>query len=200
MVLLSECLKANPQLAHAYYLKGVIYMELGDTAQSVFNLQESVNKAPDYSSYVLLGQLYSAKKDALALDFYRLALKLQPNSIEAYYGIGMFYQKTEDYPAAIQAYQELIEKADPEYVEAYYNIGYIYLEYSADNEKAIEYFSKAIEKRSNYFQAYHNRGVAYELLKQYELARKDYQTALGILPNYQLSVEGLNRLDKSNHP
>ena len=61
---------------------------------------------------------------------------------------------------------------------------------------AIESFSKCIELKSNYFQAYHNRGFAYEQKKNYVLARQDYQKALQILPNYQLSVDALNRLDK----
>lgn len=197
MQLLVECLKADPMLARAYFLKGMIYLQLGDTAQAVFNFQETVMKNPDsYESYMMLGNLYATKGDSLAKEYYNLALKLYPKSIEAYYGLAMYYQEKAEYEKAIETYLELLEKADNEYVEAYYNLGYIYLNFSVNNQKAIEYFTKVIELRNNYVQAYHNRGVAYELEKRYPEARADYQRALSILPNYDLSIQGLNRLDQ----
>ena len=49
-------------------------------------------------------------------------------------------------------------------------------------EKAIEYYSKAIELNPQFFQAYNNRGNAYRALKQYQDAINDYDEAIELNP------------------
>jgi tetratricopeptide (TPR) repeat protein len=61
---------------------------------------------------------------------------------------------------------------------------------------AIRYFSKAIEADPGYYEAYYNRGYSFELLGDVMNARNDYKTSLRIRPDYQLSIEALNRLDR----
>lgn len=188
--------KLNANKAHVYFVKSLIYKETGDTIRAIDNLFTVIEKDPEsYEGYMLLGSLHASKKDSLALPFFRNALNLKPNSIEAYYNMAMFYQDNNQPDKALKTYNDLLENADPNYLFAFYNIGYIYLHEKNDYDQAIENFTKSIELKSNYFQAYHNRGFAYEQKGEYALARQDYQKALDILPNYELSIAGLNRLD-----
>ncbi len=200
MEYLVKAIRLDDQLAKAYYLKAIIYEETGDTALAITNLQIASNKEPKmYPAYMKLGSIYAKKQDSLALDYFRIAIMLNEKSIEAYYNIAMFYQENELYQKAIDKYNLLLQHADPEFYEAYFNKGYIYLEFLHNYPKAIEEFTKAIELKNNYYQAYHNRGLANELAGNFIDARKDYLLALNILPNYSLSLDGINRIHQKTN-
>jgi Flp pilus assembly protein TadD len=83
----------------------------------------------------------------------------------------------------------------PDSKEANYNLGYINLVYLNDFEKAVKFFTRAIDLDPKYTDAYFNRGYSCELMGDFVNARKDYQKALDLSPNYDRSIEGLNRLD-----
>lgn len=59
-----------------------------------------------------------------------------------------------------------------------------------NNPEAISNYNKAIELNPRYVDAYHNRGVAHERMKDFDLALNDYLTATSIDPNYSLSYIG----------
>ncbi|MEA3444823.1 MAG: tetratricopeptide repeat protein [Bacteroidota bacterium] len=183
--------------ARVYFIKSLIFKETGDTIRALESLFTSVEKNPEYyDAWMLLGSLHAVKQDSLTLQFFRNALRVVPNSIEAYYNMAMFYQNNNNPEKALRTYDDLLEKAEPDYLFAIYNKAYIYLHFMDDLDKAIELFTKSIELKNNYYQAWHNRGFAYEQKREFVPARKDYEKAIQIMPNYPLSIEGLNRLDK----
>lgn len=197
MDLVLRAQKINDKNARVYFVKSLIYKETGDTVRAIDNLYTVIEKDPDhYEGYMLLGSIYATQKDSLALSLFRNALNLKPQSTEAYYSIGMFYQDNNQPDKALKTYHDLLEKADPDYLLAFFNIGFINLNYLKNYDSAITFFTKSIDLKSNYYQAFHNRGFAYEQKGELALARQDYQKALAILPNYELSVDGLNRLDR----
>ncbi len=197
MEYLVQAIRIDKELAKAYYLKSIIYEETGDTSLAITNLQIAANKnSKMYPAYMKLGTLYAAKRDSLALDYFRIALLLNEESIEAYYNMAMFYQENGYFEKALQQYDSLLANADSEFYDAHYNKGFIFLEFLEDYPKAIEAFSNVIEMKNNYYQAYHNRGLAYELQGNLEQAKADYLQALNILPNYNLSLEGINRVEQ----
>ena len=55
----------------------------------------------------------------------------------------------------------------------------------------------AINIDKNYAEAYYNRGYTYELMNDFDNARKDYKMAMQIKTNYQKAIEGMNRLEKN---
>ena len=95
---------------------------------------------------------------------------------------------------AVEAYSSLL-KIDPDYKFALYNIGFINLVYKKDFERSVQYFTQVIELDQQYFEAYYNRGYAYELMGMLNEARWDYQKTLELEVNYPRAIEGLNRLD-----
>ena len=182
--------------ASAYFTRAIGLLEQGDTIHAVSDLMQAVDKNQQYyEAYVQLGELYSIKKDQTAVLYLNNALKIRPQSREALYMLGLFYQETGQYEKAISSYR-LLGKSDTAFREAPYNIGYICLVYLKDFPRAVTFFTESLKKDPGYYQAYFNRGYAYELAGDYKKAYDDYQRSLKIEVNYDKAIEGLNRLDK----
>jgi tetratricopeptide (TPR) repeat protein len=187
--------KINPK---AYFLRGFAYTELGDTALAIRNFQAAADQDQHYyEAYLELGALYSAQKNPLAAGYLETATRIAPGRGEAYYLLGLAYQEQGNIPKAVETYQKLLTVI-PDFKEAIYNLGYINLVYLNNFNEAIKYFTRAISLDPKYTDAYFNRGYSYELLGDLANARKDYEKALEITPNYERSVQGLNRLDSLN--
>ena len=184
--------EVNPE---AYFIRAIALLESGDTGKAVVDLQKAVDQNQGYyDAYIKLGELFSLRKDAIAADYLKNALAIRPESKEALYLLGMFYQETNQAYKAIETYKRL-QKVDNTLRNAPYNAGYVYLVYLKDYPSAISSFTEAIKTDSSYYEAYFNRGYAYELMGSYDHATADYKKALKIEVNYPNAVEGLNRLD-----
>jgi len=182
--------------AGAYFTRAIGLLEQGDTVRAVTDLKKAVDKNQEYyEAYVQLGELYSLRKDPVAELYFKNALNLRPTSREALYMLGLYYQETGNYSGAIETYR-FLASVDTAFREPSYNTGYIYLVYLKDFSKAAQFFSESIKKDPAYYEAYFNRGYAYELAGDYKKAREDYERSLKIHVNYDKAIEGLNRLDK----
>ena len=191
-----EVITRDKTNATARFTRALALIETGDTAHAVGDLMDAVKLNQLYfEAYMLLGDLFSTRKDPLAAGYYNNALRIRPNSKEAMYSLGMFYQESGQFPKAIGTY-EVLSKLDTTFRDAPYNIGYINLVYLQNFEKAVEYFTKAIVRDSGYADSWYNRGLSYEQMKEYQKAYDDYQKALKLKVNYDKAVQGLNRLDK----
>ncbi|MBK9273372.1 MAG: tetratricopeptide repeat protein [Flavobacteriales bacterium] len=194
MELVNTALRMDPHLAKGYYLKGWIYKEAGDTALAISSLRTAVEQDPGhYSAFIQLGLLHAGLHDRLAVDYYRSALAIRPNSVEALYNLGMYQQDHGEDSLAMDTYARIAE-VDSLNALAPYNTGYIHLEHRQDPRSAIAWFTKATELNTNYHQAWYNRGVAYERLDRLDSAAADYQVALLIRPDYDLAAEALQRV------
>jgi tetratricopeptide (TPR) repeat protein len=183
--------KLNP-LPHL--IKGYTYAFAGDTVLAIKSYLEAVNIDQDYyDAYIQLGLIYSVAGNKLAIDYFNNALNTNPQSVEALYALGMFYQEKEEVDNAIASYNRLLV-IDPQNVYAIYNLGFINLVYLGDYEQAINYFGQAADLKPDYFEAIYNQGYAYELSGDYETARRLYNIVLEIEVNYDKAIAGLNRI------
>ncbi|HRY98862.1 MAG TPA: tetratricopeptide repeat protein, partial [Bacteroidales bacterium] len=148
-----------------------------------------------FHAFMQLGLLFAAASDPLAEEYYKRALSLDPRSLEGLYNLGMYYQNQEMFNEAMQAYHDIL-RLDPGFRMAYYNLGYIHLAYLGVYAESVKYFSQALKVDPSYVEALYNRGYAFELMGDVMNARADYQRALQVQPNYELAVQGLNRLDR----
>lgn len=181
---------------HMYFTAGVILLERGDTANAVNNFQTTIEKEPKYyKAHIELARLFSLKKDPIAIQYYHNAIELLPESIEAYYSLGLFYQNTGDFDLANENYDHILTEIDSLVPYVYHNKGYIDF-LKMDFSSAVSTFTKVIQMDSNYVEAYLHRGVCYEKLNDFTNARADFKKCLELFPNYPLAVNGLNRLDK----
>jgi tetratricopeptide (TPR) repeat protein len=75
-------------------------------------------------------------------------------------------------------------------------MGAIELDVNKDVNKALAYFTKAINAEPKYAEAYYARGVCYQQLKDKNNAYSDFNMCLQLKPNYEPAVESLNKLGK----
>lgn len=191
-----NALRIDRTNAKAYFIKGFMFKESGDTARAISSFQTAVEQKPEYfDAFLQLGNLYAQQKNPLALQYYNKALQLRRNNTEALYGVAMYYQDNDFVDSAEALYQKILG-AEPDYKEALFNLGYINLIYKDDFSKALDYFSAAARLDTNDLRAIYNRGLCFEKLKKNDLAENDYRHALRIFPDYELAKEGLKRLGK----
>jgi tetratricopeptide (TPR) repeat protein len=191
---LNEVLRINKNNPKAYYLKGIIYKEGGDSALAISSFLTTTEQDPNYAlAFEQLGLIYAAKHDPRCIDFYNNVLKINPTSSQTLYNIGYFYQTHGDLDKAVEVYKEISVK-DPKFPNAPYNIGFILFEYQNKPAEALPYFLQAISINPNYVEAIYMSGLCNEKSGNQELAIKDYQAALKKNPNFELAIEGLKRL------
>lgn len=190
----NKALKQNNNLAQAYFLKGNIYRESGDTAKAISNLITTIEQDNKFvHAFQDLGVIYGARKNPIAFDYYNNALKINPNNSEVKYGIAKLLQDLGKTDEAIDAYTKLVE-TDKTCANCLFNLGVIFLETKKDNKKALDNFSGAIASNPEYLEAYLARGLTYSRLKDKASAKADYEMCLRLQPNYAPAVRGLNEL------
>ncbi len=192
----NEALKIDKHKGKAYFIKGFVYKESGDTVKAISSFQTCVEQEPEnYDAYMQLGILNSNKNNKLAPQYFGSALRLNPKSVEALYGRGLYYQNNKDFNKAFEDYTAILQ-IDPKYKDAHYNLGYIHLVYLKVYDQAIKHFSDAIACDQYFVQAYYNRGLCYENVGDIAAAEADFKHALSIFPSYKLAKDGLKRLSK----
>jgi tetratricopeptide (TPR) repeat protein len=190
----NKALKIDENLARAYYIKGSIYRESGDTARAVSSLETAIEQDNKYvDAFYDLGVIYAARKNPLALEYYNNVLRINPAHEDVAYARAKLLQDLGKIDEAVKEYENIIGKKKDCY-NCYYNLGAIYFGFKKDFTKAIEQFTKAIELNPNYIEAYFARGYIYELLKDKESARADYKMCLQIQSNYEPAIQELNNL------
>ncbi len=195
---INEALKSNVNLAEAYFLKGVVFQYAGDSVKAASSFQTAVEQKADYyDAYITLGLLYAAKKDSLAIQYYNSALSVRPNSQEALYDLGMYYQENGRYEDALKSYNQMT-RFDQKSALGFYNKGYLYLVYLHQMNNAIPSFDSALRANPSFRDAYHNRGLAYRESGKYKEARADFRTALQLDPQFDLSANELDDMDRKH--
>ena len=195
-IVLKDVATLDNNLAQMFFLQGLISLETVDTAGAIRNFQMAIDKEPDfYAAYIQAGKLFLAKHDDLAIHYFQSAIDLEPVSYEARYLLGLYYQDHGYLDEAHQQYEFIIQTIDSTQAPPYFNRGYIEMVYKGDYEKAIEWFSLAIERDPLYTEAWYNRGFSHELNGDLRKAREDYQQAMELSPNFPLAIKGLNRID-----
>lgn len=181
--------------AKAYFIKGFAQLEQNDTAKGIVNLQKATENDPEYyDAFIMLGHIFEVKGDPIAGNYLKTAVRIRPTSAEARYNYGIWLQEQEMIEDALVQYDALLV-IDPKNKNAWYNIGYINLVYLQNFNTAIDKFTKSIECDPTYAEAWYNRGLAYEELKQYTNARENYTQALKLKHNYENAIIAINRIE-----
>ncbi|MBP7399864.1 MAG: tetratricopeptide repeat protein [Chitinophagales bacterium] len=190
----NKVLKLDIQNADAYFYKGLIFKETGDTAKAISSFQTCTEVDPDYyDAYMQLGMLYSAKKDPIAIKYYNNAISVNDTSKEAEYGIAKYFQDAGDLENAISYYRNIIVD-DPQDADALYNLATIY--FGIDSiEKAYRYFDLTIKQSPARAIAYYGKGLCAEQLKKMDEAISNYKQAVNLDPELTEATERLKALN-----
>lgn len=193
---LDEALKLKNFNPTAHLIRSFLLKEANDTIGMLRMLQLVIDQNPkEKKAYLELGYYYQERLNPIAIQYYQNALKIDPKDKEIHYNLAKLYQDLQELDAAIQQYNTLLT-IDPKNIFAFNNIGYINLYYLDKYDEAIAYFTKAIDIDSTFINAVCNRGVAFELSKNYTNARQDFLYCKKLDPNFEPAILGLNRLDK----
>ncbi len=192
----NAALKVDEQLYYPYFIKGNVYLTVGDTAKAVSSYRTAVELEPNfYEGYMILGTLYSTAGMDVCLEYFNSAAAARPNDPLAQYSAAMYYQENNKIPQAMKVYDEIVEE-NPEFKYAYYNKGFLYLTEYLAFDSAVVYFTKAIAQDSKYKEAYYNRGVAKEELGNKVAAAADFQLALTVDGSYTAAAKALSRVQE----
>jgi tetratricopeptide (TPR) repeat protein len=190
----NKALRINENLAKAYFIKGVAYLEIGDTLKAVSSFKTTVEQDQDYyHAYIQLGLLYALKGDPIAVDYYNNALNLNPKSEEAHYNLGQYYLEEEQYNKAIEQFSTVIS-INPNNKEAHFSLGYIHYEKLKVYSEALKHFINAAKCDPKFFKAFYMVGLTYETIGDINNASKFYSRAIAINPEYIKAKEGLKRV------
>lgn len=196
VAILDRVLAIDKRNAQAFFMRGMIARDKGDTAKAITEMQFAVQMDPDYyNAYILLGDMSSAQKNPMAIDYYRNALQIQPASIEALYHLGMYYQSVEQSRLAVNTYLSILQ-LNPMHFDAHYNLGYVYAFQIDSMDVALKYYDLAIRDNPADARAYWARGRCYEENGKFNEAAADYTKALELNPQFTAPAEGLERLGK----
>lgn len=189
-------LEHDPYNSKAFFMRGYTYKEMGDTIRAIENFMDCLKNDPKhYNANIELALIYSKQKNAMAIDYFNNAIAIDSINEIAYYNLGMFYQSNDYLNEALSTYKTLMS-IKPRFPYSYYNTGYIYMELLKVPDEAIPFFTQAIQINPNYYEAYFNRGLCYEILGDLYKAKDDYKIALKLKTNYSKAIEGLNRIDE----
>ena len=202
---INDALRVDSRLDEAYFMKGRLYLETGDTATAASSFQTVVEVNPDrYDAFIQLGLLYAAADDDLAIEYFRTARRLAPNSIEALYDEAIYLQEHGDtdgvrYNEALSLYDRIL-LLDATNASAAFNKGFVHLEYLSQYDSAAHWFEEAIERLPHYHQAHFNKGLCLESMGDLQGALDAYDAALSFQPAYTPAAIAKGRVMESLRP
>ena len=186
-------LKRDIHSAEAYFLKGMIFNDKGDTVRAISSFATAVEQENDYfEAYIQLGLLHYDEPNTLSKEYFKNALRIDSNNLEALYAFGMICQESGDYNEAIETYYKIL--SIHEYREPHFNLGFIHHEYLKVYDVAIEHYTNAIKIEPKYIDAYYNRALCYEQRDELEKAETDLRYALKLNPQYTEAALVLERV------
>lgn len=156
---LTNVTEKEPDNRTALFMKGYIYKETGDTMSAVTLLRKVCDLYPDYEpAFEELGILYATHHDPMAVEYLATALRLEPNNTNAMYALAMYYQETEEYAEAEKLYRQMLD-INPNSSDALNNLGWLEKEVYGDIDRALEYFTRALEANPNNEEAQKNAAI-----------------------------------------
>lgn len=180
--------------AKGYFMKGMNFKEMHDTAKAISSMQTAVEQDQKYyNAYIQLGLLCAAKHNPLASQYYKNALQINPKSTEAYYDLGKYYQDEAKWDNALETYSTLL-KVNPQYKYACYNMGVIYFSALKKYPEAVEHYTQAITIEPKYVEAYFARGLCYQAMGNKKKAKDDYNSCFALVPDYEPAIAALKEL------
>ncbi|WP_198661668.1 tetratricopeptide repeat protein [Lewinella sp. IMCC34183] len=191
---LNQAVRLDPRNPEAYYLLSQVFVETGDTVRALNAAEEATQIDPDMTdAYLLQGELRAAQGDPRALEYFDTAVSIDPDDVIARHARADYYRDRGDLSRAIEEYRRA-SFIDRQYVAGNYNAGLLLMELDSV-QRAYGEFNIVIKNDPIHIRAYFYRGLASELLGDEAAARRDYDTALRLAPDFTLPQEALARLN-----
>ncbi len=160
----------NIPLRYAEILIGLDKFEMASTELAKMDAK----KPKDVQIITLLGDVYAKQKiNVLAIQKYKEALEIDPNSTITKVKLAKVHFKEQQYLEALKEYLEAL-KLDSNNLEANLNVGYIYYNGGKNNVQqygfAIFYLQKYISLQPDDLLGYYYLGSSYHAIRNYKNA------------------------------
>lgn len=124
-------------------------------------------------------------------------VKLDPQSVQGHFRLGMVFIKLKDYPKAIELFKKTA-KLDPQFPDTYFNLGYVYA-INKNYPKAEEMYKQAVRLSPSYLdEALFNLGIVQEKQGKREQCIKNIEQAIKVNPENKVAKEYLQKLRKKS--
>ena len=174
---LNTLLRADPDAAEGYFLRGVAKFNLDDLLGADTDFSAAIVKNPVFTTayiYRALSTRMGNYDDALQ-DF-REAIDLRPDLPDAYYSRGYTRLQNKQYKEAIEDFDKFIFQEN-KVADAYIGRGAAYL-YLKDTVRALENFDQAIRTNRENPNGYYQRGTLLLQKEEYARAEADFDMSI----------------------
>ena len=197
IVVLNGIIGKNPQNAEAYFMLGLVFRETGEESKAINALQTATEMdAKLTDAWILLGNIWEAKKPDLAGRYYKTATDVSPDNISALHSYAFFLQNNGKIDEALELYRR-INLADPKYPDAYLNAGILYLE-QKNTDLALEQFNILTKVAQTDPRGFFFKGLTYYQTNRLADAKRELQNALNLDPEYSQAKELMAELNTNN--
>lgn len=192
---IDKALKTQPYNPNAYFIKGMYFiMAQQDTVNALKNFLLATEQDEHfYDPVEQICRIYAVQQPPYALDYMRKAQRQFPDRANSRYELALYLQSHGEPEEALRHYDTLLMQYPENYIVVY-NIAYVNYVYLENNEVALDYFNKALELNPDYLDAYFNKGRVLEQMGNYVEAMDIYKDVLQRQTNYQLAIDGINRI------
>ncbi len=179
----------------AFFMKGLVLKEIGDTAEAVQQFQYATRDNPFLvDAWINLGQLLEAQGNPDAIRYFDAGLEVDPDNLFLLHAKAQYLGRSNQTEEAKKTYG-IISKLDPDYSEAYYDLGLILLDQDS-LQKALSHFKIAIQTDPRFQRAYFYAGLTNEILDRYDEAQYYFSQAENLDPDDQDTRDAIQRVGK----
>ncbi len=200
----SQAVKLNPQYYQAWNNLGYMYFLKGEYEKALPSFRKSLEINPYYDkaktnlettqkiiehklpfqAFELIEQAANVDSLELKIRYYREALRLDSNYVEAWNNLGVAYYYFGLTDSAVICLKKALE-INPDYPPAHNNAGYI-LDSIHEYQQAIAHYQKAIQLRPDYIVAMANLMDTYLHLNDDQSAAQILELMKKLNPNHYL--------------
>lgn len=190
---INSILYLSPDNPEAYFMLGVNFKEMKQLAKAKNSFLTAVENNPEHiNAWLELGQLAEIQNDTTAVTYFKNAVLVAPQNIEALHYLAYYYQNNGNLPEALNTYRK-ISALNPNYTSAYFNSGIIYLKLDSI-QQAFNNFNILVNIDRGNPKAYYFRGMSHYLGGNDEAAKMDFLQALKIYPEYEEAKTMLEKI------
>jgi tetratricopeptide (TPR) repeat protein len=193
-----DMLKTDSTNFEAWYEKGLLLVQMGDTANAIDAFTRSYALQPLSMNGIALANLYAETKNPMAITVADEIIRKDTSSesvLDPMFVKGIYYSNTGQYPQAMEQFDECI-RTDWKFTDAYIEKGIILYEQNNIDE-ALLTFKMANTVSSTNADAYYWQGRCYEAAGKKEEALDNYVRAYRLDRSFVEAKVAIDRLKRS---
>lgn len=141
-----RAIELDANASTAYYCLGNLFYEKEKYEEAAKQFQQAINTGLDNNDiYFMMGMCFvQLSNPKLAIPYLQRSVELNEQDVEARFQYALVLAGAEVYEEAIKQFEIVVSK-EPTHADAFYNLGVAYLGYYENQEKAEQFFKKALE-------------------------------------------------------